>query len=412
VAEALGWIGREVRVADILAAAEAGQLRFMMTSASQSNSGANAYLGFLSAFAGSPDVLTSQHLHDPAVLERSRRLLGAVDRSSGSSGWLKDLFLERYADFDAMVNYEALIIEANRELVAGGREPLYAIYPVDGLAIADSPFAYVNHGNAEHEALFNQLQQYLLSPEVQHEILGLGRRVGLIGIEPDEVDTAVFNPDWGIDVTRVIAPIRIPEAEVVREALVLYQTALRKPSFTVFCLDFSGSMEGRGEEDLTRAMATLLDQEQARTYLLQTAPDDVTIIIPFNQAPIAEWKVVGNDPSALTKLLGQVTDLRAGGDTNIYDPVAGAFAAMEREGIGDRFPAVILMTDGNSNHGSFATLQNRRGTVGLDNVPVYAILFGDASESQLQEITDASSGRIFDGNRNLVEAFRSARGYN
>ncbi len=58
-AQALGWIGRDVSVDDILAAAESGQFDFLMSSASQSNSGAMAYLGFLSAFAGHPNVLTS-----------------------------------------------------------------------------------------------------------------------------------------------------------------------------------------------------------------------------------------------------------------------------------------------------------------------------------------------------------------
>ena len=37
VAQRLGWIGRDVTVDDILTAAEAGNLRFMMTSATQSN---------------------------------------------------------------------------------------------------------------------------------------------------------------------------------------------------------------------------------------------------------------------------------------------------------------------------------------------------------------------------------------
>lgn len=38
VAQRLGWIGKDVTVADILAAAKAGKLRYMMTSATQSNS--------------------------------------------------------------------------------------------------------------------------------------------------------------------------------------------------------------------------------------------------------------------------------------------------------------------------------------------------------------------------------------
>ena len=48
-------------------------------------------------------------------------LLSGVDRSSGSSDWLKDMFLE--GGYDAMVNYECLIIQANQELEDGGRRP-------------------------------------------------------------------------------------------------------------------------------------------------------------------------------------------------------------------------------------------------------------------------------------------------
>jgi Ca-activated chloride channel family protein len=57
VAQRLGWINRPVTVEQILKSAESGRLRFMMTSATQSNSGASAYLGYLYAFAGQPDVL-------------------------------------------------------------------------------------------------------------------------------------------------------------------------------------------------------------------------------------------------------------------------------------------------------------------------------------------------------------------
>src|SRR5262249_43347736 len=159
----------------------------------------SAYLGYLYAFAGKPEILTRAHLQDPKVRDKIKRILGTVNRSSGSSGWLKDLFMQRYDQYDAMVNYEALVIEANRELTAQGREPLYVIYPADGLAIADSPLGYVNHGDAEKEKRFQKLQEYLLSPGVQREILATGRRVGLAGLDTGAIDKSVFNPDWGID---------------------------------------------------------------------------------------------------------------------------------------------------------------------------------------------------------------------
>lgn len=54
LAKRLGWVGTDVTVDQILQAVRAGQLRFMMTSATQSNSGASAYLGFLYASAATP----------------------------------------------------------------------------------------------------------------------------------------------------------------------------------------------------------------------------------------------------------------------------------------------------------------------------------------------------------------------
>lgn len=412
VAERLGWVDSDVTVGDILEATETGDLRFMMTSASQSNSGASAYLGFLHAFAGSPEVLQAQDLQDPAVREQISRILGEVDRSSGSSGWLKDLFLREYDDYDAMVNYESVVIEANQELVAGGREPLYAVYPVDGLAIADSPLGYVDRGDAAAQELFTRLQEHLLSPEVQSEALALGRRVGPVGLELSDVDTDVFNPEWGIDVERVISPIRYPEPDVVRQALDLYQTSFRKPSFTVFCLDYSWSMEGGGQQQLTEAMRALLDPELAGRNLLQVAPDDVTVIIPFDGAARSPSIVRGNDPADLARLQQVVEQTPLGDATNIWDPVAAGLRLLDEEGFEGRFPAVILMTDGEGNEGGLGSVQQALAETGLDDVPVYGVLFGSASEAQVLQITELTGGRVFDGQADLVQAFRSARGYN
>ncbi len=411
VAVRLGWVNRDVTVEEILAAAEAGDLRYMTTSATQSNSGAMAYLGYLYAFAGQPDVLTSDTLHAPAVVERTRRILNLVDRSAGASGFLRDLFLQQYDAFDGMVNNESAVIAANQQLTAEGRDPLYVVYPVDGLAIADWPLGYVDRGDAAKAAFFTKLQNFLLSPDVQKDLLAQGRRTGL-GLNPVGADPKVFNPDWGIDLNRVIQPITLPPPDVIQEALALYQTALRKPSFTVFCLDFSGSMQGQGEQDLKSAMRILLDPDQAGRYFLQPSTGDVTIVIPFNSDTITQWRVNGNDPAALRDLLGQVTAQSASGGTNIYAPVIAALDAMEGGTMEDYAPAVILMTDGRSNHGDFASLQARMGQGSPGTVPVYAILFGDASEDQLIEITEATLGRIFDGRTDLIGAMREAKGYN
>lgn len=408
VAQRLNWVGRDVKVADVLAAAESGQLRYMMTSATQSNSGASAYFGFLYAFAGNPEVLTSATLREPAVQEKIKRILGAVNRSSGSSGWLKTLFLDKYTDFDAMVNYESVIIETNQELVRTGREPLYAIYPSDGLAISDSPLGFIDRGDPKKADTFQKLQTYLLSEPIQQEIFRLGRRVGVVGITPQGVDTNVFNPAWGIDASKELVTFKFPAAEVIRDALDLYQTSFRKASFTVYGLDFSGSMGGSGEAQLKTAMRSILDQNEARRNLLQAAPDDITHVILFNSDVFAEYTVVGNDPAQLLDLWRKIDATRPSGGTNIYAPVVRGNAFMVERKLGDRFPSIILLTDGESNNGSFNDVSRRR----LNDVPIYGLLFGSASRTQLDELTKYTSGRVFDGRQNLADAFRTAKGYN
>ena len=414
VAQRLGWVGKDVTVGDILTAAEAGKIRYMMTSATQSNSGASAYLGYLYSFAGNPDILTPDHLRDKVVSEKIRRLLSTVNRSAGSSGWLKDLFLQKYDQYDGMVNYESVVIEVNRTLATQGREPLYAIYPVDGLAIADHPFAYVDRGDATKEPLFKKLQQYLLSPDVQKEIQQSGRRVGVATQQASDSDRATFNPEWGIDLGRVLTPIRYPQPEVLREALTLYQTTFRKPSITVYCLDYSGSMRDKGEDDLKGAMRTLLDQPTAARYLLQTSNRDITMVIPFSSRPDEEWSAEGNDPTTLSDLLSKINAKEAAGGTDIFTPVLqGRDLIKKREDLENYSPAIILMTDGKSESGmSLERFQKEWQSDARKDIPIYSITFGDADDSQLKVLAEASSGRVFDGRQDLVRAFRQARGYN
>lgn len=66
-----------------------------------------------------------------------------------------------------------------------GQEPLYVIYPTDGLDIADSQPGYVDQQDKDKEAYFKRLQDYLTSPEVQAKLLQLGRRTGFAGELPN-----------------------------------------------------------------------------------------------------------------------------------------------------------------------------------------------------------------------------------
>jgi Ca-activated chloride channel family protein len=411
-AERLGWVDKAVTVADMLAAAEAGNLRFAMTSATQSNSGASALFGFLHALSGTGEVLQAADLQNAQLLQRVRRLLRSVDRSSGSSGWLKETLVAHYDRFQAMFNYEALIIEANQELIAAGREPLYAVYPVDGLMIADSPLGYIDKGDAAKAKAFDQLQAGLLAEAAQSRILAAGRRTGMVGIDPGRVDTAVFNPEWGIDVQRIISPVPIPAEPVIQQALDLYQTSLRKPSCTAYAVDVSGSMQGQGIVDLKAALTTLLDETRARRYMLTPSADDIHILIPFNSRPLKVVKEIGNQPDRLGHLLAVVQGLQAGGGTDIYAAAAEGLRQIQRvENLDRYFPAVILMTDGKSKGTINDLLTAMQQTAMGGDIPIHSITFGKADETQLHEISQHTIGRVFHGG-DLIKAFRKAKGYN
>lgn len=418
IAEDLGWVGRDdVTVQMIQEAAKAGAFRLSMTSATQSNSGASAYFGFLYAAAGNPDVLTLDNLADPGLQASVQDLLGQVDRSSGSSGWLKTSFVENTGTFDAMFNYEALVIEANQALIAAGQEPLYAIYPANGLSVADSPLGYVNKGDAAKEEAFLALQQHLLSEAVQSELIALGRRAGLIGLGAAQADPSVWRADLGIDLARAIAPIPTPSTEVIAEALRMYQTELRKPSLTVWVLDVSGSMEGDPLAQLKDAMGLLLDPDAAALNLLQPSARDITILIPFNNRPGAPQVAVGNDPAKLQRLLGGVRALQAGGGTDLYGALMAALAELQRYDdagtLFDHLPAIVAMTDGASDTDNRQALLRamQRSGFGSD-VPIHSIAFGRADEAQLEALSDATIGRLFKAGDDLAGALRKAKGYN
>ncbi|MEM6454848.1 MAG: substrate-binding and VWA domain-containing protein [Acidobacteriota bacterium] len=410
-----GWRDAEVRIADILDAVEGGKLRFAMTSATQSNSGASFYLGALHALAGGTEALQAEALGRDDVRDNVKRLLRAVDRSSGSSGWLKDAYVARPQRFDAMVNYEAMLIEANQALVASGQEPLCAVYPSDGLTIADSPLGYVDRGDDAKEQLFLDLQAHLLSPEVQGQILDLGRRPGLLTVDASNAPASSWNPAWGVDPARTVSPVPLPRGPVIRQALELYQTVLRKPSWTVYVLDVSGSMEGDKLASLKTAMRTLLEPDEAARYLLQAAPEDRHEVIAFSSRIRDHWKAAGNEPDDLRNLLYDVQRLEAKGGTNMYRATAqGLMSLAERaDTLENYFPAVIVMSDGASK----GQLDMVRAVLGEANftrdVPIFTIAFGrDADMRQLEELAELTAGRTFKARDDLVSVFRKAKGYN
>jgi Ca-activated chloride channel homolog len=409
-AQELGWIGAKVTTRDILAAVEGGRLKFLMTSATQSNSGASAYLAMLAAGIGKPDLIESGDLDKPEVLATVRGLLRGVERSSGSSGWLADLYREGErtgAHYQAMWNYEAVIKETNDRLIADGKEPLYAIYPEDGVAVGDSPLGFVDRGRGKDvESFFADLQAFLLNGDTQARIAATGRRVELGRAALIKADATT-----NVDPSRPLNVVRSPVPAVIQKALALYQEALRRPSLTALCLDLSGSMQGHGEQQLLDAMRFLLTPARTREMLVQWSKQDQILVLPFSDHVLWTATATGDDTEQ-AGLLARALELHAGGGTDFYTCGAQALAAMKPAlDAGQHLPAIVIMTDGKS-QGAMATFESAWRADGR-RVPVFGVTFGDeADRSQLDNLARLTGGRVFDGTKSLTDAFRAVRGYN
>ena len=77
----------------------------------------------------------------------------------------------------------------------------------------------------------------------------------------------------------------------------------------------------------------------------------------------------------------------------------------------DYTKTIIVMTDGESNVGSYSSFENFY-LKNKSNIPVYGIMFGNANAKQLNKVALLTNGKVFDGRTNLLNAFKEVRGYN
>ena len=407
-AKELGFIDKEIYNKDILNAISEGKLKYIMSSVTKTNTGATSYLSFLNSMAGSPEVLTEEMLEKDSLKNDLKTFFKGVERVSGDEKYLTEMYLN--GDYNAMINYESSLIEINKSLVKKGKEPLYLIYPVDGVAINDMPFAYINNDSTDekNKEKFIKLQSYLRSDEAIKLMQEYGYRSWYGGTN-NKVDKKTFNPDWGIDTTKYLKDMKYPSKKVISKAISLYIESFRKPTHVVFCLDVSGSMYGSGLNELQEAMNYILDKDKASKDNLQFSNNDKVTIITFNSkvSHISETKYGNN----LEDIIYGINKLYANGGTNIYDPSIEALKILSKDDSNEYTKTVILMTDGQSNSGYYYDLRDYYQKNKLD-IPIYSITFGSSDESELNQIAKLTNAKTFDGKSGLLKAFAEVRSYN
>lgn len=222
IAENLGFTKNDIYFKDIVEKIKDGSLNICMADPTQTNTGISTYLYFISIISGTPGVLKSEYLENQEVKNELVSIFKVVEESS-SENILEKLFLN--GDYNAIITYESSIISINQELESNGDKIIYALYPKDGVYVSNSPFAYIDNEDSEKKAVFEKLQEFILSDDSQEMLSSKGRRAWYGGIS-DFANKNIFKLSWGIDTTKYITPINFQDIETIKKFIELYQSEL------------------------------------------------------------------------------------------------------------------------------------------------------------------------------------------
>lgn len=410
-AHALGWDQKMPGWKEITAAVHTGQLSYAMTNPTSSNTGMSALFAVAASLAGKSEDLNSGDVDSQALTD----FLHGQKLTAGSSEWLADAWLGEQAagHLEAIINYEAVLLRLNDKLP--GRK-LTLIYPPEGVISADYPLMLLNP--AKQDA-YQRLVAALKSLAFQS---GPVARAYLRPSDP----TAAHSPLLS---DAVVAELGFPNnLQVIDSVLAAYQGEWRRPATSIYVLDVSGSMQGERITGLKAALGVLTGIDIPGTPAVNLGRyarfqhRERVILIPFSGAPQAPGRFSFENDAQRDKtrqdLLAYAQDLTPGGSTAIYSAlqVAYGIADQERAQNPERLITIVLLTDGENNTGLSAGefqqwLTSRPAGQGAP-VRTFPILFGEASNRELEEIARLTGGRTFDGHQGALTAvLREIRGY-
>ena len=406
-AHALGWDQKTPDWSEITQAVKDGKLVYAMTNPTSSNTGMSALFAVAASSAKKTEDLASSEVDRGALKD----FLSGQKLTAGSSGWLADAYVRDQDGLDGLVNYEAVLLRLNERPEL--HEKLVVIYPRDGVISADYPLMLLN---PDKRTAYDQLVNGLKGAAFQSQALQRAQ------LRPSDPTVPISTRLSAAPVVELSFPNNL---DVIDTVLGAYQAELRRPATSIYLLDLSGSMRGERIANLKAALELLTGvgtQGSVTARYARFQNREHVMLIPFSTSPgdPQRFNFENETTKAQTEgaLRSYVEGLGAGGATAIYSTLDLAYdlAYQELSRYPGRLVTVVLLTDGQNNHGlSYAEFHDRwagKSAGGADPIRTFPILFGEASTAELDEIASLSGGRSFDArNTNLREVFREIRGY-
>jgi len=154
---------------------------------------------------------------------------------------------------------------------------------------------------------------------------------------------------------------------------------LRQQNFTVYEDKIQQDISLFKEEDIPMSVAVLIDRSgsmqdkldrvhaAAMTFIRENNDDDETALVSFGDSVTVDQRLTAN-ADKLSRALGQI---RATGDTALYDAILVASEYLEREGTRDK-KVLLVISDGEDNKSSNSLKQVLK-TMKESKIIVYTI---------------------------------------
>ena len=386
----LGWDEQSPTWAEVVDAAESGEFAYGMSSPVSSNSGFSTLVELATALSGTGAAITADDV--TAVAADLTRFAQGQALASGSSGWLMEAYDKDASAVDGVFNYESLILQD---------ENLVEVIPQDGVITADYPLTLLAGRGEDAEAAYRALVDYLRLDDVQ-------RRIADETFRRTDATTA----DDAVEAFEIPFPNRL---ETVRTLLSSWVSDVRKPANMVFQIDTSGSMEGARLDALKAALVSLTDTgADGATSLLTFQPRETVRFVEFASEVKSEKDLEVAADGDLSEVRSYVEGLSTAGNTAIYGTLQHSLELAAQSRSGDNVTSVVLFSDGeNTDWPSIVEFSSwYEATPEVQGIPVYAILFGEASRTEMEQLAELTGGRVFDAaDGDLTAAFKEIRGY-
>lgn len=342
--------------------------------------------------------LTKEDLEDEKAREYVRRVEQTVQQYGAES---EDQVLQRLLDqrqrtLDAFVGQEALVVRFNRQTRG---EKLVAIYPREGTLWMDHPLVLLEGPwlQPEHRRGFQELAAFMRSAPMQRIVMQEGYRPADLAISLEDPDSQIKTAN-GVDPAQPQTMLQIPAFAVVEDIRNLW-ALLKRPANIYLVADVSGSMTGDKLNRAKEALLSFIDQVRgnADRVGLISFSTDVQEVVPLG--PLAQNK---------ERLKSAVQNLRATGNTALYDATLTGAERLANLKQTDRINVVLVMSDGIEN-------ASRRVRSGRDPRPlitaleeqsrrsgvpvlVFAVAYGgDADINILRQVSESTRGAAYEG---------------